>query len=181
MLINAHNSALMLIDVQEKLMPLVIEAPAVEANCRWLLQIAQYLKIPILTTEQYPKGLGQTVEPLREFSPAEQCLAKVAFSGLAEPTIADRVRETSRGQWVLMGIETHVCVLQTAMQLRAQGKEVFVVEDCTSARDQHDKTIALERMKQHGISIVTREMVVFEWLTQAGTAEFKHISEAFIK
>lgn len=181
MLIQANHSAVMLVDVQEKLFPLVIDAPQIEKNCRWLLQIAQYLKIPIVTTEQYPKGLGHTVTGLSEFSSSETTFAKTCFSGSADQTIAQKLFELNRNQWVLLGIEAHVCILQTALGLRAQGNEVFVVEDCIGSRNAHDKSLALERMKQHGVNIVSREMVVFEWLHQSGTAEFKHISEAFIK
>jgi nicotinamidase-related amidase len=176
MLIKAHASALMLIDMQEKLLPLVVDAPEIEKNCRWLLQIAQYLKIPIITTEQYPKGLGNTVIGLQEFSDAKNHHEKICFSAATESLTA-----LNRCQWILMGIETHVCVLQTAITLREQNKEVFVVDDCTSARFERDKKLALDRMKHHGIDIVSREMVVFEWLAKAGTAEFKHINENFIK
>lgn len=174
MLIKAKQSAVVLIDMQEKLLPLVIDAAFIEKNCRWLLQIADYLQVPIITTEQYPKGLGHTVTGLTGFSPSEYLMEKVCFSAAEHLPVL-------RDQYILIGIETHVCVLQTALALRAQGKEVFVVEECTSGRDARDKTLALDRMKAHGIDIVSREMVVFEWLAQAGTPEFKHINETFIK
>jgi len=176
MLIKAHASALMLIDMQEKLLPLVVDAPEIEKNCRWLMQIAQYLNIPIITTEQYPKGLGHTVIGLNEFSDAKNHHEKICFSAASEATSS-----LNRHQWILIGIETHVCVLQTAIELHDQGKEVFIVDDCTSARFERDKKLALDRMKHHGIEIVSREMVVFEWLAKAGTTEFKHINENFIK
>lgn len=181
MLIKAHGCALMLIDMQEKLLPLIDNAAELEAHCRWLMEIGQYLKIPILTTEQYPKGLGPTVANLKGFSPPDLCAEKLCFSGVSDDGIAAKIKRFDRDQWILIGIETHVCMLQTALELRAQGKEVFVVEDCTSARNPRDKTLALDRMKHHGVTIVSREMVVFEWLHKAGTAEFKHVNETFIK
>lgn len=181
MLIQAQDSAVMLIDMQEKLLPLTIDATAIEKNCRWLLQIAQYLKIPIITTEQYPKGLGPTVTGLSEFCAPDQPLDKICFSSIGDEKITDKIRETDCEQWILIGIETHVCVLQTALELREYDKQVFVVEDCTTSRNQHDKRLALDRMKHHGVDIVTREMVVFEWLNKSGTPEFKHISGAFLK
>jgi nicotinamidase-related amidase len=176
MLIKAHASALMLIDMQEKLLPLVVDAPEIEKNCRWLMQIAHYLNIPMITTEQYPRGLGPTVIGLNEFSDEKNHHEKICFSAASESIIS-----LNRQQWILIGIETHVCVLQTALELQAQGKEVFIVEDCTSARFDKDKQLALDRMRDHGINIVSREMVVFEWLAKAGTPEFKHINENFIK
>jgi nicotinamidase-related amidase len=176
MLIQAHASALMLIDMQEKLLPLVVDAQDIEKNCRWLLQIAHYLKIPIITTEQYPKGLGHTVTGLNEFSQPQDHHEKICFSAASQSILTQ-----DRLQWVLIGIETHVCVMQTALALREQNKQVFVVDDCTSARFDRDKHLALARMKQHGVDIVSREMVVFEWLAQAGTPEFKFINENFIK
>lgn len=181
MLINTKSSGLMLIDMQEKLLPLVNDAIQIENHCHWLMQIAEYLNIPILTTEQYPKGLGHTVKGLSEFSEDQYLMEKISFSAMSEPTIASKIRDLFCNQWILIGIETHVCVMQTAFELLSAGKHVFVVEDCTSARHARDKQLALDRMKYHGIEIVTREMVVFEWLSKAGTSEFRHINETFIK
>jgi nicotinamidase-related amidase len=181
MLIHAESSGLLLIDMQEKLLPLVIDSLQIEAHCRWLSQIAQYLQIPIVTTEQYPKGLGHTVEGLREFSKSEHCLEKISFSALADSKISHELRDLKRDQWILIGIETHVCVMQTAFELLAQRKKVYVVEDCTGSRHAQDKKLALDRMKHHGVEIVSREMVVFEWLGKAGGPQFKFINENFIK
>ena len=181
MLIHAESSGVLLIDMQEKLLPLVIDSIQIEAHCHWLLQIAQYLNVPIVTSEQYPKGLGHTVKGLAEFSKPEHCLDKVCFSALGEPKIAHELRELKRDQWILIGIETHVCVMQTAFELLAQRKKVYVVDDCTGSRHARDKQLAIDRMKHHGVEIVTREMVVFEWLAMAGTPQFKFINETFIK
>jgi nicotinamidase-related amidase len=178
---KAQDSAILLIDMQEKLMPLVVDAVSVEKNTRWLLEIAQYLSIPVLTTEQYPKGLGHTVQGLIEFSPPTLRKEKIAFSAMNDTGVSHEVHTLGREQWILVGIETHVCVLQTALGLREHGKKVFVVEDCTSSRETHDKRLALDRMRHQGVQIVSREMVVFEWLNQGGTPQFKHIIEEFIK
>jgi nicotinamidase-related amidase len=125
--------------------------------------------------------LGHTVTDLNEFSADNHTLSKITFSAINEPEIVHQIREQKLDQWILIGIEAHVCVLQTAFDLLAQRKKVFVVEDCTSSRQARDKQIALDRMKHAGINIVTREMVVFEWLGKGGTPQFKFINETFIK
>jgi nicotinamidase-related amidase len=108
-------------------------------------------------------------------------VSKITFSAPSEPNIAHKIREHKLDQWILIGIEAHVCVLQTAFNLLAQHKKIFVVDDCTSSRHARDKQVALDRMKHAGINIVTREMVVFEWLGKGGTPQFKFINETFIK
>lgn len=181
MLIDAKDSVVMLIDAQEKLMPLVQDADDITQHCRWLLEIAQYLNIPTLITEQYPKGLGKTIEPLCEFATPEHTLEKTCFSALGSPGINNLLHEWNHKQFILIGIETHVCVLQTAIELQRTNREVFVVAECTSSRDSHDKKLALKRMRQLGVQVVSREMVVFEWLTQSGSEQFKYISKEYIK
>lgn len=181
MLIKAGSSALMLVDMQEKLMPLVVDSSIIEKNAHWLLSIAHYLSIPLVASEQYPEKLGNTISALSEFILPDHCKSKIAFSAMNEPAISKEVRTIARDQWILIGIETHVCVLQTALGLLEHGKEVFVVADCTSSRRAEDKSLALDRLRHAGVNIVSREMVVFEWLSVAGTPQFKHINEAFIK
>jgi len=181
MLINIKDSVVMLIDAQEKLMPLVQNTDTVEQHCRWLLEIAQYLEVPTLITEQYPKGLGPTIQSLRDFATPKHTLAKTCFSALGSPEVNQLIHDWHHNQFILIGIESHVCGLQTAMTLQNTGKQVFVDDECTSSRDAHDKMLALKRMRQQGMQVVSREMVVFEWLTQSGSEKFKHISEAYIK
>jgi len=181
MLIRAKDSCLLLIDVQEKLISSIAHHERLVANCRWLLQIAQRLQIATLGSEQYTKGLGHTVAPLRELIPDADWMEKVHFSCASDPTCVDRIQQLPQKQMVLIGIEAHVCVLQTAMELQSQGKEVFVVADAVSSRHELDLQIALRRMQAANIQIVTKEMVVFEWLHRAATPEFKEISKEFLR
>lgn len=181
MLIDAKNSLMLVIDMQEKLMPLVINDQEIADHCLWLLRISQDLGIPCLTTEQYPKALGSTVSPLKSVIASFPIIAKMTFSAMMTPEFEAALINTHRRHIIMIGIETHVCMLQTAIALQEKGFQVYVVLDCTSARHESDKQAALERMRQHGISLVTREMVVYEWLRQGGTPEFKRINEEFIK
>lgn len=181
MLMQRNECALMLIDMQVKLCPLVKHHRETMNDCEWVLKVAKECEVPILTTEQYPKALGHTVTQLREHIEDKHIVEKVSFSALGNPDIATQIHEMHRKQWVLIGIETHVCVMQTAMNLQENGHQVFVVEDATSSRSLDDKRLALARMQQCGIHIVSREMVMYEWLSQAGTALFKKLNEAFVK
>nr|HAT8713027.1 isochorismatase family protein [Legionella jordanis] len=180
MLLERNKSCLVLVDVQEKLAPLVKNAQYLMERCEWLLRLAADLNVPVLLSEQYPKGLGSTLEPLKnliEGGPIE----KVHFSCLREPFFAKKLKALSRTQIVLIGIETHVCVLQTGMDLKDEGYEVFVVVDAVSSRSELDIKYGLKRMKQAGIQLLSSEMVFFEWVEQAGTAEFKSLSKAYLK
>lgn len=179
MLLARENSAFILIDVQEKLSPHVAESAALIKRCSWLLDLANEMDVPALITEQYPRGLGPTVEPLRRQD--LPLIEKVHFSCMGEPNFALGLQSLQRQQVVLAGIETHVCVLQTAIQLRECGYQVFVIIDAVSSRNPQDKKYGLKRMQQAGCQLVTAEMVLFEWLRQAGTAEFKAISNRFLK
>lgn len=181
MLIDAQNCVMVVIDMQEKLMPLVVNHRDVTDYTVWLLEISQELGVPNLTTEQYPKALGPTVSPIKNVLDLNYIFPKMSFSAMATPEFLAALKSMKRQQIILVGIETHVCMLQTAIEMKAQGLDVFVVIDCTSARNESDKLAAMDRMKQEGIVLVTREMVVYEWLRLGGTPQFKHINEAYIK
>lgn len=176
MLIVREHSLFLLVDVQERLVPAMAEATAVLANCGLLLKAADRLRVPVLASEQYPKGLGPTVPELRDLLPADSVLVKTSFACGADPVIAGRLSTSGRGQVVVAGIEAHVCVLQTALALRAVGREVFVVADATASRRPESKTVALDRLRANAVEVVTAEMVVFEWLGRAATEEFRELS-----
>lgn len=181
MLMERNESCLLLIDMQEKLTPHVQNAEALVAKCQWLIRLAKELEVPLLVSEQYPSGLGATVKPLRDLSSEEEPVEKVQFSCLRAPAFKLRLRIHGKKQLVLIGIETHVCVLQTALDLHEAGYNVFVVVDAVSSRSELDYKYALKRMKQDGIHLVTSEMVFFEWIGQAGTEQFKRLSKAFLQ
>lgn len=181
MLMRAETSCLLAVDFQERLMPAIHQADQVVAHGAWLIQIAQRLAVPILASEQYPQGLGHTVTAIRELLSADAFMAKTHFSCAAERDCMRRLDAVGREQIVIMGVEAHVCVLQTALDLRAAGKEIFLVADAVASRSPRDAELALERMRADGVRIVSREMVVFEWLHQSDTDHFRAISRAFLR
>lgn len=180
MLIDRDSSVLLLVDVQERLLPHVHDWQRLLDNLIWLVRVAQQLGVPVMASEQYPKGLGHTHADLRALVPAGSIAEKVHFSCVAAQCLPG-LPGGERRQVVVCGVESHVCVLQTALELRWQGREVFVVADGVSSRDPVNKELAFARMRSHGIEIVAREMVAFEWLKQAGTDEFRKVSAAFLK
>jgi nicotinamidase-related amidase len=180
MLLEKGKSCLLLIDVQEKLTPLVMDSEKLISNCQWLLRLASELDVPILVSEQYSKGLGVTVDSLRKIIPGDIEVDKIYFSCYRDQTFLKNWQNINKKQAIIAGIETHVCVLQTALQLIQNSFEVFVVVDAVSSRHALDKQYALDRMRAAGVQLVTREMVFFEWVEQAGTEVFKALSKAFL-
>lgn len=181
MLLNKEASVLLLVDVQEKLTPHVLNAKALVSRCQWLIRLAKELAVPLVVSEQYPQGLGPTVESLRAQVASEKTMNKVHFSCYREPSFVNYWQTISRRQVVIAGIETHVCVLQTALDMNRSGLDVFVVVDAVSSRHELDHQYGLKRMKQNGVHLVTSEMVFFEWVGQAGTIEFKALSKAYLR
>ncbi len=177
MLLRAEKSVFLLVDVQERLLPAMAEGGHVVERAAILLQAAAALGVPVLASEQYPQGLGPTVPALKVLLPADAVMAKLHFSCAADPAMARRLKDLARPQVVLAGIEAHVCVLQTALGLLAQGYAPFIVADATASRAASNKDAGLTRMREAGAGIVTTEMVVFEWLGQAGTPAFKTLSK----
>lgn len=180
MLLQKEKSCLLIIDVQEKLTPYVQHADSLISGCQWLMRLATELDIPLVVTEQYTKGLGPTIEPLRNLMPGKVEIDKLFFSSYRDSFFQKQWQMLNKKQAVLAGIETHVCILQTALDLRAAGVDVFVVVDAVSSRHVRDYECALQRMQQEGVRLVTREMVFFEWLEQAGKPTFKTLSKVFI-
>ena len=178
-LLDVDKSVLLLIDIQTRLfsaMPPPV-AQVMQDNSIKLLQAAEWLSIPILLTEQYPKGLGPTIEEIKLALPTKaQRFEKTAFSCCGCADFKQKLITSGRRQVVITGQETHVCVLQTAMDLLRQGMQVFVVEDAVCSRQELPKNNALSRMRQAGIEIVCYESVLFEWLRDAKHPHFKAIS-----
>ena len=175
-LLSADRSRLVIVDVQEKFIPHIAEAERVIEGCRRLLTAANILKVPATATEQYPHGLGATVSPLAEFF--EDRPAKLRFSAAEVlPWTLNESDGPTRDQIVLAGIESHVCILQTAFDLMERGSRVFVVADAVSSRSLTNHEFALQRLRDAGAVITTYESVLFEWCEVAGTDEFKRISQ----
>jgi nicotinamidase-related amidase len=176
MLVERRHSLLLLVDMQERLVPAMAAPATLLANCRLLLKSASRLDVPVIGSEQYPKGLGPTVSELRDLLPPDTILPKTAFACGADADLFARLSGSGRRQIVVAGIEAHVCVLQTALGLQAAGFTPFVVADATSSRNPESKSVALDRLLANRIEVVTAEMVVFEWLGRAATDEFRELS-----
>lgn len=180
MLMQAKDSTLLVIDLQERLLPAIDGGDAVVEQAIWLVRLAQRLQVPVLASEQYPKGLGFTEPSLHELLPGEGLREKIHFSATAGAGLFD-LPGGERRQFVVCGAETHVCVLQTVLGLLAAGRQVFVVDEAVGSRRPRDKELGLARMERAGAMIVSREMVAFEWLEQAGTELFREVSRSFIR
>ena len=180
-LLTADRSLLLLIDLQSKLAPAIHNNAEVEQHCRWLVEVARELAVPVLATEQYPQGLGVTVPTVLALLKSEEILEKIHFSAYKEPHIQAALADAGRRQIILCGTETHVCVLQTALDLVAAGYQVYLVAEACGSRRDSDKQLALGRLQQAGVVIVSREMVAFEWLQRAGTAQFRQISKGWLR
>lgn len=181
MLLNQQDSALLLVDVQQKLVPYVLNHKEMSDRCEWLLKLALKLNVPILASEQYPKGLGTTIEQLKFSFTHKNCIEKVHFSCMQQPDYVTHLKQLNKNQLILIGIEAHVCVLQTALEMKDEGFDVFVIVDAVSSRKEIDLRYGLKRMKQEGVHLLTAEMVFFEWLRKAGTPEFKALSKEFLQ
>ncbi len=180
MRLEAQRSALLLVDVQERLTPVMHDPRRVLHHGSLLLRAARRLEIPVLASEQYPKGLGPTMVDLRQDLPQDAVCPKNSFSCCGDDTLMSRVRGLERDQVVIAGIEAHVCVLQTALDMKTAGFGVCVVRDACSARNPDHEDVAWARLLQAGVTVAVTEMVLFEWLGRAGTEAFKEIS-AWIK
>jgi nicotinamidase-related amidase len=174
-LMNREDTGLLVIDVQEKLLPWIGNRDGVVWNIRRLLDGAKVLGIPAVGTEQYPQGLGPTVPELAErLGPMP---SKLAFSAAVCEEIFRRLRAENRHKILVTGIETHVCVQQTVLDLLADGWQVYVAVDAVGSRYEVDYRTALERMHSAGAVLTTTEAALFEWCRQAGTPEFRKISQ----
>jgi nicotinamidase-related amidase len=169
---TAEGAVLLLIDLQERLMPVIHDHEAVVARAVRLAEAAQLLDVPIRASEQNPAGLGPTVAALAAYPQA--VLSKTAFSAVDAPGFADLL-PTGSAEIVVAGVEAHVCVLQTVFGLVRPGRRVFMVADAVGSRDPADKAAALDRASRHGVEIVTSEMVLFEWLRDARHPSFKKV------
>lgn len=168
--IDGTRSALLVIDLQARLMPVIHDAEAVIANARRLVAAAALLDVPVTATEQNPKGLGKTVDGLLPVGLA--ALEKMTFDSCGAPAFLSSL-PAERPDLVVAGCEAHVCVLQTVLGLRDAGRRVFVVEDAIGSRRAENRAAAIRRMERHGAEMVTTEMVVFEWLGTAGHPRFR--------
>ncbi len=178
--LDAADSALLVIDVQErflKVVPAIAGDQAVGRNCRILLQAAGLLGVPRLISEQYPSGLGPTLPHLVEVAQDVPRLPKMHFSCAADPALATAIDRLGRRQIVLAGIETHVCVLTTAADLLDRGYQVVLAGDATASRDTAHVTMALTAARDLGALVLPSETIAMRWQRCAGVGQFKAIAQ----
>jgi nicotinamidase-related amidase len=173
-LLTASGSALLLVDLQQRLVPVIAGGDAVVANAVRLATAAGLLDVPVCATEQNPAGLGPTVEPLAEFP--QLVLAKTAFGAVGEPGFATLLPPGTE-EIVVAGAEAHICVLQTVLGLLAARHRVLLVADAIGSRDPANTALAVDRAQRHGAEVVSTEMVLFEWLRDSSHPQFRDVQK----
>lgn len=173
MLMQSEHSTLLLIDVQQKLMPAIAHGEDVASQCVTLATIAGLLNIPVLATEQLPEKLGQNLEPVKKL--CNRTLSKHHFDACPDGLI--EALPEGRSQIIIAGCETHVCMMQTALSLIGAGYTLWVVADATGSRRELDRDVALARLRACGAHIVTVEMVAFEWMRHCKHPAFRDVQK----
>ena len=181
--LSRQRAALFVIDIQERLVPAMPEAAYAQVikNSTILIQAARTLGLPIVVSQQYPKGLGATVSQIEEALAGAKELHrfdKLEFSAEAAPGFAALAPKLSRDQWIVCGMETHVCVYQTVRDLVARGLATHVVSDAVCSRADANWKIGLDLAARAGAAVTSTEVVVFDLLERAGTEQFKSLSKA---
>lgn len=171
-LLTAEGSALLLVDLQERLMPVIHESDTVVANAVRLAEAARLLDVPVCATEQNPGGLGPTVEPLGAYP--QLVLPRTAFGAVADPAFGTLLPPRTE-EVVVAGCEAHICVLQTVLGLLATRRRVLLVADAIGSRNPANRDAAVDRMRRHGAEVVTTEMVLFEWLRDSAHPQFREV------
>ncbi|MFN8578982.1 MAG: hydrolase [Candidatus Sericytochromatia bacterium] len=178
MRILKDDTLAVVIDIQERLFPHIYEHDKLLENCIKLISGLQTLEIPLVITEQYTKGLGFTLEPIiKQLENSYKPIEKIDFSCYGSEDFAQILKKYNKRNIIIFGIETHVCVLQTTLDLLENGYNPIIIEDCVSSRKINDKNIAINRMRQEGAIISSLESILFELCRKAGSDNFKSISK----
>lgn len=173
----SDNAALVIVDIQERLAAVMKKRQKVIDNCLHLIEAARLLEIPVLLTEQYPKGLGPTVGEIRNALPESPPIEKLDFSCCGEPAFMQAIRDTGRKKIILAGMETHVCVLQTCQGLLEAGYDVHFVRDAVCSRHKNNYVSGIQLARDSGAVVTSTEIVLFQLLKKAGTETFRLISK----
>ena len=173
----AENTIALVIDLQEKIVPAMSNPETLLARSNFLIRGLRVFEIPIVSTRQYPKGLGDSVAEIKVALGDAKVFDKIVFSCLDAPEIRNYFAQDSRPNVLLAGIETHICVLQTALDLVELGKRVYLVRDCVSSRSPLDTEVALQRLWNSGVVPTTAEAALFEIARVSGTPQFKSLSK----
>ena len=176
-LLRKDDTLLVIVDIQTKLLNVIFEKERVLSSCGKLIRAAKILEIPMIMTEQYPKGMGPTDPEILKLLQDTKAIEKLHFSCCGAEDFNKKIEESGKKQTIVIGIEAHVCVLQTVHDLPHQGYLVYVPYDAVSSRKESDYKNALDRMRQAGAVIGSVESAIFELLEKAGTPVFKEISK----
>ena len=173
---NTNDTTIICIDIQQKLVNMLQNGDIVSSNAIKLMKTASILDINTVITEQYPKGLGATINDISSIKPFKT-IEKTTFSALQTQEFADYFKTLNNKNILIFGIETHICVLQSVIDLINKGYKVFVVENCSASRSENDHKTALELMKQYGASVITLEIALFNFLKSSRHPNFKEIQQ----
>jgi len=174
--LEATRTVLVVVDIQEKFRDLIHGMDQVVTGSSRLIRFCQFLDIPILVTEQYPRGLGVTLSEIRRLFKSFTCHEKTHFSCCGNNEFNEALKRLGGDQIILCGIETHVCIYQTAFDLLRQGKQVALAVDAVSSCSATDREIGLKRMSDIGVQGMSVQMLMFEILKQAGTDQFRRVA-----
>jgi nicotinamidase-related amidase len=175
--LSPESSLIVIVDVQERLLPAILHGRRIVFNVRRLLEAAQTLGVPIVVTEQYPQGLGHTVQELAPHIPeGTAVLSKKSFSIYDDEHIRMEIDNQRRSQIILCGIEAHICVQQSAFDLHRAGQEVHIIADAVGSRFADNRETALRRLESSGMALTTTESLLFEWCRTAEHPQFKMFS-----
>lgn len=176
-ILDRAKTALLIIDIQERILGVMNSPEEVTANTKKLIQGSKILGIPVYYTEQYPKGLGPTAGEIKAELEGVNAIQKMSFSCSGAGELFSELKLKNISQVIVCGIESHVCVQQTVLDLLTSGFQVDVAADAVSSRREKDYKIALKRMQSNGAEVTTTESILFELLNVCGTDEFKSISK----
>lgn len=175
-LLSKEKSVLVVVDMQESFLAPIYQREEVERNVAFLMQAAKLLEVPVLATVQYASRMGGVMDSLKALLPdSVEVVDKLCFSCFGQEDFARQLQATGKRQVLLVGIETHICMMQTALDLLEAGYQVHVPWDATSSRGEQDARYGLERMRAAGVSITSVESALYEWLYEAGTDAFKQV------
>lgn len=174
-LAEKKGSVLLIIDVQEKLVPEIFKKKEVIENIKKLIEFCKALNIPIILTEQYPKGLGTTISEIKSTLLNYEPIKKVSFSCFDSYEFWEKIKKLNPSSLIITGIETHICVNQTALDALMENYKIFVISDAVSSRTKHNWEIGLQKMQSCGVNISSTEMLMYEILERASTSDFKKI------
>ena len=175
--LDKEDTVLLIVDIQEKLAAVMTEKDKVVRNNLHLIELAKMIKMPVMVTEQYPRGLGATVKDIREALPFYRPVEKMTFDCCGQPPFLEELKEHNKRNVVLTGMETHICVLQTCIGLLKGGINVHIVQDAVCSRTRENWKTGVEFMREAGAVVTSTETTLFQLLKVAGTEEFKKISQ----